>query len=104
MSKTILFVFFQISSLMAYPSLFFRADGPSSLAPTLENLVLSGLIYVDGDHWCLWVNDKIIDPEHPHELGKYHLEKVTSQYADFSNSSTQKTVRVLPQTEMKTRK
>lgn len=47
---------------MAYPSLFKVLEYHSTRKE--EPAVSSGFIYVDKDHWCLWVNGQIVDSKH----------------------------------------
>jgi hypothetical protein len=84
---------------MAYPSLFSREEQTSSRDITHESksiqkegdIFLSGLIFFDDQNWCLWINNKIVTSETKVEIGHYHLEKVTSHYAEFSYVSSQST-------------
>ncbi|MBS0272406.1 MAG: hypothetical protein JSR85_07160 [Proteobacteria bacterium] len=102
-----LFVFLGMNSILAHPSLFSREGQISSLNTTEElnqrdeDIFISGLIYFDQEHWCLWVNAKMMTPEAERKIGNYYLESVTPHYAEFSYTSSQlaekKFLRIRPQ-------
>jgi hypothetical protein len=57
-----------------------------------ENLYLSAIVYVDEDHWTLWVNQQPIHASDPQQLHGFHIEKVTPLTATFSWHPPQESV------------
>ncbi|OJW51045.1 MAG: hypothetical protein BGO67_11985 [Alphaproteobacteria bacterium 41-28] len=84
------------NELFAYPSLFFTEEDIKSIRedqldeqPHSLNLHLSALLYIDQNHWSMWINHKIIRPETCHDIDGFHLEGVTAYGATFSRISSE---------------
>ncbi len=97
--------------LYAYPSLLLTEEEIScirknirdrdfSTLKDIEKLKLSAMIYCDEDHWCLWVNNKVLRSGDIHKIEKFHLVKVDPDEATFTwisrQSLTQKTFTLRP--------
>ena len=91
----ILFLFLTETPLLAHLSLLLTEKEVNLIHESLPShdphpssdpgkLHLSAMIYIDEDHWSLWVNDKIIRPETRDNIEGFHLEKVTHEGATFS--------------------
>ena len=83
--------FLTIPPLWGYPSLFFTKQEVHlmnqkflSQNKNTEWLYLSALIYVDADHWTLWLNHQVIHASDPQMFHGFHIEKVTPFAAEFS--------------------
>lgn len=57
------------------------------IAGKWESLTLFGIMYLDQDHWTVWVNNKTIGPKSPHNFAGVHLERITPTKVDFSWTS-----------------
>lgn len=86
------FIFaFWFNELFAYPSLFYTDQDMEAIhekgldeKTRSQRLYLSALIYLDQNHWCLWVNHKIMRPETSHSIDGFHLERVMPHEVTFS--------------------
>ncbi len=95
-TKFLMSVFFFLweDKLFSHPSLLFSESEVSSIRKNLsqspplsknsDNLNLLAIVYFDENHWCVWVNHKIIRPENSHDIDGFRLEKVTPHEATFS--------------------
>ena len=85
-----LFILSRSEALLAHPSLFFTQEEIDSLRGqednALEKLNLSAIVYLDKDHWSLWINHKIIRPENRHDLSGFKIEDVTPFEVKFSST------------------
>jgi hypothetical protein len=93
MIKLSSFLFLLSSSeiLLAHPSLFFTQEEIDSLSTQdnePEKLNLSAIVYLDKDHWSLWINDKVIRPENRDELPGFTIEEVTPFEVRLSSPSS----------------
>jgi len=76
--------------LYAYPSLLLTQEEISSIQESQtcfkdsKRLFLQAIVYFDKDHWCLWINHKIIRPENRDELEDFHIESVEPFEVTFS--------------------
>jgi hypothetical protein len=93
--------------LFAHPSLFFTEEDIKAIRDKARGekddclkLHLSALIYMDKNHWCLWVNHKIIRPETRGDIDGFYLESVMPHKVTFSwtppESLTPKTFTLYP--------
>lgn len=91
MKKTSLF------SLFTLPSLLFTdnelelirqhispLNGLNNTTSHAGELHLSGIVYVNADHWSIWVNNKRISSDNLHQIDGFQIEKVTPLMVEFS--------------------
>lgn len=90
------FVVLMPTSLLANSSLFFTdeevryiRENYSNQKPDIqeelsEKLSLTAIAYFDENHWVLWVNNKVIEPETRDQLGLVYVEKVSPDEVMFS--------------------
>lgn len=78
-------------SLWAFPSLFFTKDEINVIhsidkktEESSDMLHLSAIIYVNKDHWSLWLNHKLIQSNHPCFIDGLHIEHITPHTVTFS--------------------
>ena len=94
-SKILLSMFISLKGniLSAHPSLFFTNDeighirkclAGKEVLGNMSQLFLSGIVFLDEEHWSLWVNNKIIRPENRHEIEGFYLEQVRPKGVKFS--------------------
>lgn len=77
--------------LFAHPSLFFTQEEIQSLnnqGNELKKLNLSAIVYIDKNHWSLWINNKVIRPENRHDLSGVKIEEVTPFEVKFSKTDS----------------
>ena len=96
------------SPLMAHPSLLFTENEVhmihQNIAPQnelnnpashSEGLHLSGIVYVNADHWSLWLNNRRIGSDTPHQIDGFHIEEVTPLMVKLSWVPPQSTQPIL---------
>jgi len=87
------FAFAEMANAHTYPSLFFDDEEIARLhesnQATCGTLSLSAILYYDENHWCLWINDKVIRPENVEELMEFRIEKVSPDEVEFSQRSAE---------------
>jgi hypothetical protein len=83
-------------SLLANPSLLFTDEEVSYIRENYlnqktdvqedssEKLSLTAIVYFDENHWALWVNNKVIEPESRDQLELVYVEKVSPDEVIFS--------------------
>jgi hypothetical protein len=88
--KVFMIFFFLIHSLWASPSLFFTKDEINLIhsvnkrtTEISETLHLSAIIYLNQDHWSLWLNNKLIRPQQPLNIKGLQVEQVTPHHVRF---------------------
>lgn len=88
--KVFMIFFFLVPSLWASSSLFFTKDeinlihsANKKTAESSETLHLSAIIYVNKDHWSLWLNNKFIRPQQPLKIKGLQVEQVTPHKVKF---------------------
>ena len=75
-----LFIICSGKALQAHSSLFFTQEEIDFLdiqSDAPEKLNLSAIVYLDKEHWSLWINDKVIRPTNLHDLSGFTVEEVT---------------------------
>lgn len=88
---SLLFLWGSGEPLFAHPSLFFTQEEIDSLSGQedgFKTLHLSAIVYLDKDHWSLWINDKVIRPQNKHALSGFKIEEVTPFEVKFSKTDS----------------
>lgn len=90
-------VLFLPSPLSAHPFLLFTEKEVNLIYQTLGSqtesnqsssnvgeLFLLGILYVDANHWSLWLNNMMIQSDKSHQIENFHIEHVTPNEVQFS--------------------
>lgn len=94
----IIYIFFLlIPSLWAHSSLFFTdseihlihqnllsQNKSNNTTSNSEELYLSAIVYIDGGHWTLWLNNRMIRSNDPYQIKGFRIDKVTPLEVKFS--------------------
>ena len=93
-------------NLLAQPSLFFTDQELKIIHETIflksksnetktnyKVINLSAILYVDKNHWTLWLNDQVIHGVAPLPIAGFRIEKVTPHRVEFSWIPSHSTVR-----------
>ena len=87
-----LFLFLFPPPLLAYPSLLLTENEIKLIRQNLlsqretnnlQYFFLSGILYVDANHWALWLNDRMIHPHSLLEIKGFHIKKVMPHKVEF---------------------
>ena len=70
-------------SLSAHPSLFFT-DSETQGVSHNPHLHLQAIMYIDPDHWTLWINDHVIHASDPRQIEGVLIEHVAPQTVQFA--------------------
>jgi hypothetical protein len=52
--------------------------------PLMETLSLSAIIYIDANHWTLWINNTILRSYSSRDIAGFHIEDVRPDRVTFS--------------------
>src|SRR5258708_24987872 len=97
MYEVLVFLLLFCSPLLAQPSLLFTEKEVELIHENISHqtdqqhpemlsgrLYLEAIVYVDADHWTLWLNNKMIHSHDPHTIDGFHIDKVTAVNVIFS--------------------
>lgn len=88
--------FLFMPSLWAHTSLFFTQREVrlicQNLLPVNKSkrdtscpaLYLSAIVYIDATHWAIWLNNRMIRSDDPHQINGFYIERVTPIEVKFS--------------------
>ena len=90
-SKMVMIFLLLIPSLWASPSLFFTKEEINLIHAvdkktenSSETIDLSAIVYMNQDHWSLWLNNRLIRSHQSLDIKGLHIEKVTPHNVTFS--------------------